>query len=197
METPSKVGWIYLPQDVSPQSLWACLHDGELLTVQSDLLARSLKLEIDLPHLRPGENTGPEARYFLEISGVTVLSVEVSLSWPGTRPETKHLSVKEQIRIQSEFSALGRTESMRWSDYAENFREDAFFQIMNADLAERKDSCALRLEGYFDGETYCGNWWTISVCAQSYRLSRGRSEDISIKEFIQIGQDYWDTFGKL
>lgn len=46
-----KIDWINLPSGVEENSLWSCLHDGELVSCKSNLQERFVELEFYVRHL--------------------------------------------------------------------------------------------------------------------------------------------------
>jgi hypothetical protein len=44
--------WLNLPSTVSALSLWDCLHDAHVVSIQSNLLERSMTLRCEIEHLR-------------------------------------------------------------------------------------------------------------------------------------------------
>ena len=47
-----ELDWVYLPAGTEVESLWDCLHDGELVSCHSDLINRRVDLEFKVHHLQ-------------------------------------------------------------------------------------------------------------------------------------------------
>jgi len=76
-------------------SLWESLHDAYLVQLESDALARWVRLTIDSSHLREFAQEAPELRWILELSEVTSLSTRQWETWPGPSPVTAGLTYEE------------------------------------------------------------------------------------------------------
>lgn len=130
----SKIDWIHLPSTAVPVSLWATLHDGKVLTVHSDLLERTVVLEIDVKHVRDFHQLGDEIRFQITLQGVESGRVSSFSMWPGAVPDVQGKSYQEQKLLMEEYQAKGREESVGWNDFVTAFPAN-ILDIYSAELA--------------------------------------------------------------
>jgi hypothetical protein len=77
------VDWMNLPHDVQAVSLWAGLHDAQIVSIQSDLLERTLTLHLESDHLLEFHNLPLDMQFLLRLEGVQSTRVVHSAGWPG------------------------------------------------------------------------------------------------------------------
>ena len=72
-----------LPQGTTAISLWATLHDAELVSIESDLLRRALRMDFDIEHLRSFHHLPGDFKFVLRLNGVQSARVVRYAVWPG------------------------------------------------------------------------------------------------------------------
>lgn len=161
------VDWIHPPHSVGELSLWDCLHDARLNSVRFDRHEKELQLEFDVRHIRKFHHLSDNARFLLRFFGVTSVRVTGADS-----------SIETSI-APGEF--LERLE-------AENGRTDTF----EADLIQVPGSVALRLFLHVNDEFYP----EFIVRAESLSISLSTGGALTLEEFLQLGEAYWEDFAE-
>ena len=80
------VDWVNLPEDIPTLSLWETLHDGDLLAIESDLLARTVTLRFDVGYVRDFHHLPADTRFVVLVKGVQSARSFRSVPWPGGCP---------------------------------------------------------------------------------------------------------------
>lgn len=189
-ESP-EVDWSYLPPSCASLSLWPALHDGDLLSCTSDLMARTVKLAIRVEHL--ADESGDEPLFDLGLTGVSSARVTTWVPWPGPHPEAKGLPRAEGFRLIAEYRSKSRWESLGWSEFESALARDRFW-IMDADLASAGGRSAIRIGGHFDGPTSPGAC-SIVLRGEALSIARVDGRLLSPEDFFALGVRYWDDFG--
>jgi hypothetical protein len=144
--------WVNLPPDAIPESLWVFLHDGELLSIHSDLWQRTIDLEVDVPHIREHLQLEKEGPFVLRLQNVESARVTTRSVWPGPSPEVQGKPMEEQNRLIAEYQAKWREESVSWNIFEAAFSTNKL-DISHAEIARQKSSIALQIVGSLDGES--------------------------------------------
>lgn len=195
-KTPSnkdvqKLDWVHLPSGHVAQSLWAPLHDGELLAVRSDSFHRSVVLEIDVPHIRAFHGLADDTRFVLAFHHVESARVSAFVAWLGSVPEYADVSREEQTRLINEHQAKGREESFRWSDFVAAFPTNVL-DIYSAEVTREENTAAIQIVGLLTGDEFDDRYVTLFLRAKNM-LIRQSNDDValSLEQFIQLGASYW------
>src|SRR5258708_25007644 len=77
------VDWMNLPHGAAEQSLWAGLHDAQIVSIQSDLLERAVTLHLESDHLLEFHNLPLDMQFLLRLDGVQSARVVHFSLWPG------------------------------------------------------------------------------------------------------------------
>lgn len=143
-----KVDWIHLPTNTTDVSLWDSLHDGELITIRSDLLARTVILAFQVRHINAFHRLPDDCRFSMEFLRVSSVRATRWTRWPGEFQLPKGPSRVEESRLIDEYHAKWREESESWSSVEERLSSGNISElgISNADLAVGPGAVALRLE---------------------------------------------------
>lgn len=182
--------WLHLPADMQAVSLWDCLHDAELASIQSDLLARTLTLEFDIYHLRSFHNLAEDVRFIWRFERVMSVRASSYTIWPGEIPDVSGLATEKQNELVAEYQQKWREQSISWDELENSLMdEEVTFDVVNAELATNASSVALRLQGHLH-DAYS----ELFIRAESCFLVRSDSEQITLHEFIQSGEEYWAAF---
>lgn len=180
METRNKADWINLPPDVEADSLWPCLHDGELISCRSDKAGEKLTLEFNVKHLlKAGEE---DVRFLFNFGGVSSVRATLNTREPKEEP------------TESDPYAW-REESISWDDFEKYMATDPL-DVSNADIVFADDSVALHVEGMLNGDLFDSIHCQAFIRGNSMTVSRSDSKEFSLEMLKQLGRDYWDNFGK-
>ncbi len=194
MEEPesSEQYWTRLPAGSDVFSLWDCLHDGALLTCSSDLLNRSVCLEVEVSHLI---EDGEDVRFLIQLDTVTSVDVNISVLWPGEFQLMPGINDEESRRLVAEYWAKGREQSLGWNEFEGSLATDPL-NVTDATLVCCDDRAALQLTGYQDGEKVYDRFCTVSMRFGGIRVSRSDGTPFSLEQLIVLGHAYWEAFAE-
>lgn len=179
--------WVNLPPGSSTQSLWTCLHDAELTSVESDPLAQTVLLEVKAFFMPE------EIRVILRLDEVRSVRVN-KYPPPFESLLTDETPWEERMRVAGEWVSKWREESMGWQDFESALSTDPL-EIKEADLAAGREGIALRIGGHLNGEKYDDLWCSVFLRAGAITASRSDGQDFSMGQFINLGEQWWESFG--
>lgn len=188
-----KADWIYLPNNLEEISLWACLHDGELISCDSDLLDRVVNLEFTVKHLLDDDDTS--TTFLLTLDEVTSVRAIGNFRWPGKFEDPPNISREERGQLIKEYQAKWRQESLSWSEFESALATDPL-QLGDAGYISKDNVTTLRLGGFLDGEKFDDIYFEVFLRGNHLSASRRDGRDFSLEAFIDLGRKYWDDFGK-
>ena len=183
------VDWVNFPDGIDTLSLWDALHDGDLLSIESDLLARTVTLRFDVGYVRDFHRQSEETRFVIVVEGVQSVRSLRSVPWPGGCSIPQGTPNAQQEMLIAEYQRKWREESQSWGDF-EALTSDGL-EVSNATLGRGSDVVALQLE--------------LLVANDSYVEAYIRGEGIAFyvgdrrvtpEEFVALGEAYWDAFAK-
>ncbi len=64
------VDWMNLPHGLTEVSLWAGLHDAQIVSIQSNLLERTVTLHLESDHLLEFHKRPPDTQFLVRLEGV-------------------------------------------------------------------------------------------------------------------------------
>src|SRR5258707_15417529 len=114
-EQSTIVDWMNLPPTAAEVSLWAGLHDAQVVTIQSNLLERAVTLHLESDHLLEFHNLPLDMQFLLRLDGVQSARVVHHGPWPGTFPLPDGIPPGEQPRLRAEHQAQCRQEALGWA----------------------------------------------------------------------------------
>src|SRR5258707_12631845 len=88
--------WMNLPPGTAEVSLWAGLHDAQIVTIQSNLLERTVTLHLESDHLLEFHNLPLDMQFLLLLDGVRSARVVHHAAWPGTFSMPDGISQRSQ-----------------------------------------------------------------------------------------------------
>src|SRR5258707_11170002 len=141
--------WMNLPPGTAEVSLWAGLHDAQIVTIQSNLLERTVTLHLESDHLLEFHNLPLDMQFLLLLDGVRSARVLRYSTWPGEFSVPTGTSREEQSRLIAEYQSKCREESLGWTDLQKALTTECqqVLDIADATLATAADnSVALRSE---------------------------------------------------
>jgi len=149
-EQSTIVDWMNLPPGAAEVSLWAGLHDAQIVTIQPNLLERTVTLHLESDHLLEFHNLPLDMQFLLRLDGVQSTRVVHHAAWPGTFSIPDGISQEEQSRLIAEYLSKCREESLSWADLENALTTECqqVLDIADATLATANDnSVALRISG--------------------------------------------------
>src|SRR5258708_3189795 len=187
------VDWMNLPQGAAEVSLWAGLHDAQIVSIQSNLLARTVTLHLESDHLLEFHKLPLDMQFLLRLDGVQSARVAHYALWPGEFSIPSGSTGEEQSRLVAEYQSKWREESLSWSEL-ENPVTPEFKQVIDiadATLATSPDnSVALRISGLLNYTAYR----ELFLRAERLTISRGDGQELGIAGLLKMGEAYWDAF---
>ncbi len=191
---PSQSDWTNLGASVEAESLWSSLHDGEIRAIRSDLLSRSLTLEIEVEHLRRHHGLAEEP-FLLEMDGVKSVRATTWATWPGPRPNAAGLARAEESSLIEEYWSKWREESVGWADFEAMFG-DGFLDIADAELVRGDQIVSLRLSGMMKGDRADERAFELTLRGSGLAIRQGREGLIDLERFVRLGEEYWEAWSK-
>lgn len=185
--------WLHTPVVCEVQSLWACLHDGELLSCKSDLIARSVILEVKVDHLL--DDSQAHVKFLLRVEGVTSVRAVVEFPWPGGVSIPEGTTREDESRLINEYWAKWREESISWQVFESTLAVEAL-EIHEAELARGNNSVTLKLGGFLYGEPFDDHYCTAFIRGSNISASRSDGLTFSLEEFMRLGREFWETLSE-
>ncbi len=193
MQEQPKLDWVNLPPNAVVESLWDCLHDGDLLAVRADLLVRTVTLEIDVAHVRDFHKIGDDTHFLVTLHDVQSVRAATFAVWPGPRPDTSGKSREEESRLINEYQAKWREESVGWNDFMALFPANKF-DISNAEIVRGESGVAMQIGGMVDGDDIADQFFTIFLRAEAVSLQQSDGVSLTVEQLIKLGEDYWNAW---
>jgi len=187
------VDWMNLPQGAAEVSLWAGLHDAQIVSIQSNLLARTITLHLESDHLLEFHKLPLDMQFLLRLDGVQSAGVVHYAVWPGEFSVPGGVAREEESRLIAEYQSKWREESLSWSGLESALTAECkqVIDIADATLGTSPDnSVALRISGLLNYTSYR----ELFLRAERLALSRGDGQDLGIAGLLKMGEAYWDTF---
>src|SRR5712664_440235 len=187
------VDWMNLPHGAAELSLWAGLHDAQIVSIQSNLLERAVTLHLESDHLLEFHKLPLDMQFLLRLDGVQSARVVHFSLWPGEFSIPSGATAEEQSRLVAEYQSKWREESLSWSELESAVTMDCkqVIDIADATLATSPDnSVALRISGLLN---YTADR-ELFLRAERLTLSRGDGQELGIAGLLKMGEVYWDAF---
>jgi hypothetical protein len=187
------VDWMNLPHGVQEVSLWAGLHDAQIVSIQSNLLERTITLHLESDHLLEFHKLPLDMQFLLRLQGVQSARVLHYAVWPGEFSVPAGAPREDEARLIAEYQSKWREESLSWSalESAVTVECKQVIDIADATLATSTDnSVALRISGLLNYTEYR----ELFLRAERLTLSRGDGQDLGIAGLLKMGEEYWDAF---
>src|ERR1700730_8095484 len=144
------IDWMNLPHGVPEVSLWAGLHDAQIVSIQSNLLERTVTLHLESDHLLEFHNLPLDMQFLLHLDGVQSARVVHYAVWPGEFSVPAGVPREEEARLIAVYQYKWREESLSWSVLARALSLECkqVLDFADASRAHSVDnSVALRISG--------------------------------------------------
>jgi hypothetical protein len=184
--------WLNLPPAAGAVSLGASLHDAQVVSIRSDLLARSMVLVCEIAHLRRFRSYADDFTFDLYLAGVQSARVIRYAVWPGGFSPPAGVTREEEGRLINEYQAKWRQESASWVDFEASVtpEDDQVFDISNVQLARSTGVLALNISGHLNHAAY----HEIFLRCEALTISGSDGTQFSLEELQNLGQAYWEAF---
>jgi hypothetical protein len=192
-QQPALVDWMNLPAGIQETSLWAGLHDAQIVTIESNLLDRTITLHLEIDHLLEFHNLPLDMQFLLRLDGVQSARVVQHAGWPGEFAVPADVSPEEQSRLITEYQSKCREESLDWTELEAALTTECkqVLDIADAHLATAPgNSVALRINGLLNYTEYR----ELFLRAERLTLTRGDGQDLGIAGLLKMGEAYWAAF---
>jgi hypothetical protein len=184
--------WVNLPPGISSVSLWDGLHEAQIISMQSNLLERTVTLNLEIENLRIFYQWPLDVQFVFRLGGVQSARVLKYSVWPGPFSLPPGVSKEEQERLVAEYQAKWREESLNWSDLekAMTAEHNQVIDIADATLAtEKNGAVALRISGLLNYTAY----HELFLRAEKLTISRTDAGELTVAELLKLGESYWDA----
>jgi hypothetical protein len=171
-------------------SFWDAFHDADVVTIESDAMARRWSILVDVAHLRAFANVGDDVRWRLTVEAVSVLLARTWEPWPGSPPNHEGLSRDQETAVVADYQAKGRTVSLGWSDFELATKANGIW-LKDASLREAESSVVLSGYGH---ERETGRFLEFEVTGKALRCERTDLGSVPLAELLQLGAAYWAAF---
>jgi hypothetical protein len=192
-EQTTILDWMNLPHGAQEVSLWTALHDAQIVSIQSNLLERTVTLHLESDHLLEFHKLPLDMQFLLRLDGVQSARVVHYAIWPGEFSVPAGVNREEEARLIAEFQSKWREESLSWSELESAVTTECkqVIDIMDATLVASTDnSVALRIGGLLNYT----KWHELFLRAERLTLSRGDGQELGIAGLVKMGEAYWDAF---
>ena len=193
-EEPTQiVDWMNLPHGAQEVSLWAGFHDAQIVSIQSNLLERTVILHLECDHLLEFQQLPLDMQFLLRLDGVQSARVVHYAVWPGHFSVPAGAAREEEARLIADYQSKWREESLSWSELESAVTTECkqVIDISDATLATSPDnSVALRISGLLNYTSYR----ELFLRADRLTLARGDGQDLGIAGLLKMGEAYWDAF---
>ncbi len=179
--------WVNLPEGIDELSLWSTLHDGDLLTVESDLLASTVKLKFAVEYVRTFHQLPEGTQFDLIITGVESVRLVGTVKWPGEFCIPKGLSRDEESKLVADYQSKWRDESLPWRDFEAMTTQGV--EVLNASLARGDNTLALQIGVISERDSY----FEAFIRGRAINFSVG-DRPVTAEEFVALGEAYWTAF---
>src|SRR5258708_106525 len=166
--------------------------DAHVVSIQSDLLKRTVSMQCDVEHLREFHRLPEGFQFILELEAVQSARVFKYSIWPGKFSVPTGVSRHEESRLVLEYQPKWREESLAWTDFERAVTRECeqVLDIADAVLATLGDSVALRLRGHLNYTVY----HEVYLRADKLTVSGTNGKIFGLKEFQDLGDAYWEAF---
>ncbi len=178
--------WVHPPSNFEAQSLYGGLPDRELTQVSFDLVNFNLKLEFDISPII--ENI----KIYFQIDKVASVRATRFMRFYFSQDEQQPIATPFGYSPKQGFQIQWREESIDWHEFESILKTDPL-QISDAALIRSKDSAALKLGGFLNGDKYNDVYCSAFIKGKSLTVYREDGEPFSLEIFAELADQYWDS----
>lgn len=183
----SIVDWVNFPDGITTLSLWDTLHDGVLISIESDLFARTVTLRFVVGYVSDFHHLSEQTRFVIVINGVRSVRSLKSVPWPGGCSIPQGMPSAQQDALITEYHRKWRQESQSWSDFETSVSDG--LEVSNAILGRSTDVVALQLGLLMANGSYIEAY----IRGENITFHIGE-RPVTPEEFVRFGEAYWEAF---
>src|SRR5260370_29643019 len=102
---PGIVDWLNLPHGAAEVSLWAALHDAQIVSIKSGLLERTVTLHLESDHLLEFHKLPLDIQFLLRLDRVQSPRVVHFALWPVGFSLPSRATTSEQSRLGAAYQS--------------------------------------------------------------------------------------------
>jgi hypothetical protein len=185
--------WVNLPKGARTESLWASLHDAQIVSIQSNLLERTVVLGFEASHLCKFHDLPKDLQFRFRLTGVQSARVVQYVCWPGELKIPQGASREEESHLVAAYQEKCREESVSWTQLQTLISRDKHMvlEISSATLVSGEGKqLALRLSAHDSHNVY----YELFLRADGLHVLRSDGEALGLGQFKRLGEAYWDAF---
>jgi hypothetical protein len=188
----SVADWANLPTDIEETSLWRSVHDGNLQSIKSDLLARTLTVRFEVPYLRSFHSLPDDLGFAFVLQGVQSVRALRMTVWPGEFSLPSALNWEEHQERMAEYRKLWRQESESWNTFESAANSDEDAELTDGDIVSADGVVTLRL----GVQMTSGEWYEVFMRSETLTTTRTDQQEFALMELLSFGHLYWEAFAK-
>jgi len=128
------------------------------------------------------------------MDGVASVRASAYLLPNGNLIEPEITAPLPRKKLVAEYDPKWREESFSWTEFEAALATDPL-QITDASFVSKDSEVTLRIAGCLNGEKFNDIYCDVFVRGRSLLVARSDGKDFNLDAFIDLGQDYWDSFG--
>ena len=181
-----------MPKGSVCNTLWDCLHDGEIIACKEDRIARTVELEILVSHLPYRER---ELRISVLLTDVTAALLQISEPYPINDIDNTKLDRHERSAAIDAYWAKARIDSIRWQEFQQSV-DDSPLDIYDADLVTAPGKTGLRITGGLSGDPLHERYCELNLIGTELKITRNTGAILTVDALREMGREYWDAFSR-
>ncbi len=186
--------WLRKLKDVEEQSLWDCLHDGEVFSVITDTPAETVSLSVTVSHLVGTDELPDDVHFVVTVHHVRAVMAVLHVP-PYPFEEPVGVTREQLSALITAYHESYRAESIAWSQFEGALATDPL-RIADASLFEREDMAVLTIGGHLDDDHFNDVYCEIIIGGRSLTARRSDDEPFDFAQLIDLGNRYWEAFAK-
>lgn len=172
------------------RSLWTALHDGRIVEIVSDLMARTLTIAVLSPHLAEHAGLPDTARLRLLFERVRSVHASTFRHWPGECESQTGKTWAEKESIVAAYQAKGREETVSWDEVERTAATVDDLHILEAELDQAEDLTTVSMSCHTSDA-----WFGIRVTAGVFGIDGTDGFPEGMEAVVALGEGYWKAFG--
>jgi len=185
-----ELDWTTPPAPKEFVNVWEAFHDAEVVQIQSDPLARTLDLTIDLGFPAPPFPFPSRVRLkFQEVSFALVFGWR---RWSGPWGEQSSDPVEREAQIAA-FHQKGRVETISLKEIAEFVTGRSKSEILQAEYGCEPGKVWFNASCVSMGEY---DSWDIKVFGSGVEITDENDQTVTMEQLLEIGRAGWDHWAK-